>query len=362
MQTHCPPLKSFIIARVMKHMPASLPRNWIVFRLGRLGDVALCTGALEALARDFNLRFKVVTRDVLAPLFDHSPCVDEVIPVKEEDLTLAGFAAFASRLRSDHGDCAFLDLHGSLRSRLLAAFWPGQVRRYRKMSLERRLFLRCRSAGLSAALGRHNVPQRYYAALAAPRPAGELLPRVRLTAVETEAAAGCLGRLFPGGQPPVALHPFAAHPMKSWSAARWRELAALLEARGLPWICLGAGSEPSPFAGDERDLYNRLSLRESCALLSLCRALVSGDSGPMHLAGAVGTPVMALFGPTTREWGFFPAGARDHIFELPLDCRPCSLHGKDSCSLKGRCLDALPPLAIINAVLDLDPCNKPLEY
>jgi len=58
---------------------------------------------------------------------------------------------------------------------------------------------------------------------------------------------------------------------------------------------------------------------------------VTNDSGPMHLAAAAGVPVVAIFGATTRELGFFPYGPGHRVIEADLACRPCGLHGAREC-------------------------------
>ena len=58
---------------------------------------------------------------------------------------------------------------------------------------------------------------------------------------------------------------------------------------------------------------------------------VTNDSGPMHLAAAAGVPVVAIFGATTRELGFFPYGPGHRVVETDLACRPCGLHGAREC-------------------------------
>jgi ADP-heptose:LPS heptosyltransferase len=63
----------------------------------------------------------------------------------------------------------------------------------------------------------------------------------------------------------------------------------------------------------------------------------------MHLASAVDLPVLALFGPTTREWGFYPAGERDKVLELNLPCRPCSLHGARGNAKDCLCMRGIRP-------------------
>ncbi len=95
-----------------------------------------------------------------------------------------------------------------------------------------------------------------------------------------------------------------------------------------------------------------LTLQESGAALKRAAALISGDTGVMHMATAVGIPVVALFGPTVRQFGFFPYRAdRSSVIELPLDCRPCSAQGGPSCPLgHHRCLRAIAPETVFEAL------------
>jgi heptosyltransferase-2 len=85
-------------------------------------------------------------------------------------------------------------------------------------------------------------------------------------------------------------------------------------------------------------------LQATAALLQRSRALVSGDTGVMHMATGVGTPVVALFGPTVEAFGFFPYAGQTRVLELPLPCRPCSSQGGPRCPLgHHRCLVDIEP-------------------
>ena len=88
----------------------------------------------------------------------------------------------------------------------------------------------------------------------------------------------------------------------------------------------------------------RLGLQGTGALLRRAVAVVSGDTGVMHMAAAVGTPVVALFGPTVRPFGFFPYTSRAEVIELGLPCRPCSSKGGPRCPLgHHRCMLNITP-------------------
>lgn len=333
-------------------------------RLGALGDVALTTGVLEYWRRERDLRFTVITRQAFAPLFEGHPAVDRVVGVAPETLSLPRLVSLWRELAQEYAGQGLLDLHGTPRSFLLARFWQGQVRRFPKLALERRLFLLARQAGALPgaqwletrnrdALERWTVPQRYALALeeSAP-PVDALLPLMVLDAEEQARADSQLREAWPQGveKAAVALHPYATHANKAWPAHRWLELTKLLDAARIPWFVVGAAKKRVMDVPPERDFTSRTTLRETCALLARAGVLITGDSGPMHLASAVGTPVVALFGPTTSQWGFFPQGPKDTVLETDMPCRPCSLHGSAPCPHGLRCLEDIDAVRVMQAV------------
>lgn len=327
----------------------------VVIRLSALGDLVLITGVLDYWNRTRGCRFTVITRSGLESILDHHPAVKNVIALEKSQLAFPQILACFHSLAQRHRGAELVDLHGTLRTRLLSLVWKGPVRRYRKYGLERRLFLKSGGRLFRERLRRINVPQRYALALEETAPSRqELLPRIFLTPAEVEAGRIRLKGLCTeeGGRAPVALHPYATHPDKAWTEAHWRRLVTGLDALGIPWFVVGRGAAMSGLPA-ERDLTNRTSLRETCALLQASSVLITGDSGPMHLACAVGTPVLALFGPTTSEWGFFPAGKRDRVLEADLPCRPCTLHGQRQCRLEHACMSAITPEQVLDALRDM---------
>src|SRR5439155_25905500 len=96
----------------------------------------------------------------------------------------------------------------------------------------------------------------------------------------------------------------------------------------------------------------RLGLRESVEIIRRAAVLVTNDSAPLHFAQAVGTPTVAIFGPTLPSFGFAPRGPRDRVVELEgLPCRPCSAHGPPSCPLgHHRCMKSLRVEDVLQAI------------
>ena len=120
------------------------------------------------------------------------------------------------------------------------------------------------------------------------------------------------------------------------------------EDRGLAQqLAEGGGTRGGPI----ESAAGEFSLQETGALLGRARALVSGDTGVMHMATGVGTPVVALFGPTVGQFGFFPYRAPAVVLERPLDCRPCSATGTAHCPMgHHRCLGDIAPAEVAAAV------------
>jgi heptosyltransferase-2 len=149
----------------------------------------------------------------------------------------------------------------------------------------------------------------------------------------------------------IALAPGAAHHTKRWPLEYWQDLARRLAAAGYAIIAVGgtgdaaAGQAVCDAVGtSSTNAAGSFGLQGTGALLARCRALVSGDTGVMHMATAVGTPVVALFGPTVRPFGFFPYTRKAVVLERNLDCRPCTAHGSAECPLgHHHCLRQIEP-------------------
>jgi ADP-heptose:LPS heptosyltransferase len=325
----------------------------VAVRLSALGDVVLTTGVLDYWLRTRNMHFAVITRERFAPVFLRHPAVPAVLAVKDNEVSQNWYKS-ASELARAFGGLPLIDLHGTGRTLLLASMWKGKYSRYPKFGFARRLYRAFRLGRAEARLLAANVPQRYALALEdTPPPASALTPKLYLSDEERAEAAAFLASLdLP--RPFIALHPYATHENKAWPEEHWLALARLLTEVGLPYVVVGRSKTPFlKHLARDRDLTNQTSLRATIALLDAASALVTGDSGPMHMAGGVNTPVVALFGPTTRAWGFYPTGQRDIILEAPLPCRPCSLHGGKRCTRNRECLAAIGPETVLDAVRGL---------
>ena len=320
-------------------------KHMVAVRFSSMGDVVLTTGVLLDWHKKHGTMFTVITKEAFEPIFDHHPAVLNVIGFDENDLHGQTQAMNFRGLMEKYRDSPLLDLHRNLRSAMMARIWRDAIICYNKMSLARRLFLWSKGRFFGEELRRYNVPQRYALGLYDKEDvpsAAELRPCIFLSQDEKARAEEQLAPLRTEGAPLVALHPFATHDAKSWPVDVWLRFASLLRQEGIGYFWVGQGEE-LPEEENSRSFVNKTGLRELCALIGAADVLVTGDSGPMHIATATGTPALAMFGPTCREWGFFPSGEKDRVVQLDMPCRPCSLHGSGSCPRGNACITGITP-------------------
>lgn len=332
-------------------------KHMVAVRFSSMGDVVLTTGVLLDWHKKHGTMFTVITKEAFEPIFDHHPAVLNVIGFDENDLHGQTQAMNFRGLMEKYRDSPLLDLHRNLRSAMMARIWRDAIICYNKMSLARRLFLWSKGRFFGEELRRYNVPQRYALGLYDKEDvpsAAELRPCIFLSQDEKARAEEQLAPLRREGSPLVALHPFATHDAKSWPVDVWLRFASLLRQEGIGYFWVGQGEE-LPEEENSRSFVNKTGLRELCALIGAADVLVTGDSGPMHIATATGTPALAMFGPTCREWGFFPSGEKDRVVQLDMPCRPCSLHGSGSCPRGNACITGITPERMLDELKSMLP-------
>lgn len=140
----------------------------------------------------------------------------------------------------------------------------------------------------------------------------------------------------------IAIAPGSVWATKRWLAERYRELVRRLIEERFVVVMIGgkedlslreqitAGLAPSRII----NAMGTLTVLQSAELIRRCRLAVTNDSSPMHIAVAMRTPVVAIFGATVPEFGFAPVGERDQIVQTNgLPCRPCAIHGGNRCPI-----------------------------
>ncbi|MBI4324757.1 MAG: lipopolysaccharide heptosyltransferase II [Chloroflexi bacterium] len=363
-----------------------------------LGDAVMSTPALLRLrqARP-QAQITLLSPEKLADLWRHHPAIDTIMTFTRGEAVWQ----VARRLRSEQFHLAVV-LPNSWRSAL--EVWlaripqrlgysgqgrgilltqaieprPGAVRMRKRSAGEIRGLIRRSDAQTSP--GRdsaaHHLHQYLHltAALGAnPEP---LAPQLVVRAEETHEALTRFGLESdgPSARPLFGLNPGAEYgPAKRWPEDRF--VAAALEMRkqtNCRWIIFGgqddvelanrivariesadSGKPGGPARPTDRSVWNlagTTGLRELCALLKACRALLTNDTGPMHVAAAVGTPVVAPFGSTSPELTGpgLPGDPRHHLLQAAVPCAPCF---RRECPIDFRCMARLSVEQVVQALM-----------
>ncbi|MBI4432808.1 MAG: lipopolysaccharide heptosyltransferase II [Candidatus Omnitrophica bacterium] len=327
----------------------------LFIRLDRIGDLALSLPAVEAVKEQFpNAHLSLMTRSYTQDLLQGHPLLDEVIPYRYEKggrhRSLLGYWRFLKEIRRRNFDVVFI-LHPSTRSHLLPALAGIPYR----VGFDSRLpFLLTHRAADRRHEGKRHESEytldvvRAFGVQSSPDKKFE----IPLTAYDIQKPKS-------GGM--IALHPGASCPSKRWPQERYAELARQLKEKlGLPIALIGGkeemelGKALSSRLGDGVvDLTGRLSLRELTIFLKSCRLLISNDSGPVHVAAAVGTPVLTLFGRnaaglSAARWK--PLGAGHRIIQKDVGCVTCLAH---RCTINFECLKAISTEEVSATAVDM---------
>ena len=321
----------------------------LVIQTAFLGDVVLTTPLLARLAARHG-PVDVVTTPAATPLLETHPAVRQVITYDKRghDRGLARFRHLADQLAVTRYARVYLP-HRSWRSATLAL-----------------------AAHIPERIGFEDSPASFLYTTRVPRPK-RTHESIRLLALADAPPHGAR-------RPPVQLalteadrgaagHWLAAHgitgafvavaPGSIWGTKRWPRYAEFVAALGEPVVVLGSEADAALAAevaaaapGRAHSAAGALSLRESAAMIERATVLVTNDSAPLHLATGVGTPVVAVFGPTTPAQGFGPIGHGNRVVqESGLWCRPCSPHGPQHCPFGHHaCMEGIAVGRVLEAV------------
>jgi ADP-heptose:LPS heptosyltransferase len=182
-----------------------------------------------------------------------------------------------------------------------------------------------------------------------------------------------LREVNPDRRPMIVLHPGPTWPVREWPTERWHELAHLV-SRNTSAVTVKIGTDTDsmgrlrPLAAfpDVVDWTNQLDVTETVALLEQADALVGIDSGPLHIAGILGLPAVALFGPTFSHLTLHPR-SRATVITGDVDCLGChhapdgQLHWRTGCPHNIACMNAISAEDVFTALRGLQTFESSLS-
>lgn len=327
----------------------------LIIKPSSLGDIVHALPTAAALRRRFPAaKLTWLVKREWAEVLDGNPDIDAVLAV---DLSLGGWPTAIEKVRAGRFDLV-VDLQGLLRSAVLGWLSGAPVRIGFANGREGSpWFYTDRVAVPSSSL--HAVDRYLLVAKSLGLPADQLFPLVFPLPHDPVAEARVAALLTSEGIKTeavlIAMNPSARWDTKQWSAASFASVADHLQREAGACVVMIGGRAERP-RGEQVirhmrsapiDLVGKTTVKELIALLRRVGALITNDSGPMHLAAAVGTPVVALFGPTDpARTG--PYGDGHTVLRSGVACSPCFSRRCTNPSLM-ECLTAIRPRQVVEA-------------
>ncbi|QWR76656.1 lipopolysaccharide heptosyltransferase II [Candidatus Magnetomonas plexicatena] len=339
-----------------------------------MGDAVMTLPALRALRNAYkDSRISVLAKEAVLPLFENDPNVDALVKYAKTHEKLLGKLSLSSLLRAEKYDETILFQNAF--DAALVTFLAGIKKRTGYDRDARGLFLTKRIPINKQTLKLHHVS--YYLNLL--RETGivapYMLPWIYLTLAERLSARETLQPLK---RPIVGINPQAAYgSAKCWSADNYVSVInhIVTNLNGSVVIFGTDTSNKLPIdslkgivtENTYLDLTGKTGLRQLCALISECDAVITNDSGPMHIAYATATPLVAIFGSTSFELTGPPEIPKDCQHSFPyrvlhksLDCSPCFRRTCPHGHLK--CMTSITPDEVCEALRDILCTNKAVFF
>jgi len=330
----------------------------LILRLSSIGDILLSTPFIRQVRMTYaDAQIDFVLKKQYDDLLHFNPHINRIFWVEPEK-GKEGLRELRRRLQQEGYDYVF-DLHNNFRSRYLTHPLKATLKkRIHKDKIKQALLVWLKKNRYQKII---SIPRRYLQVAAGSRirDDGHGLEFFWKDRNELEVKALLKAYKLTGGF--IALAPGATYFTKRWPLEYFKILLQkILEQRKEKIVILGGQEDKESFkalniSGRVVNLTGKTSLLNTAIVLNQARALVSNDSGLMHMAAAVNTPLVAVFGSTVRELGFFPFRADSIVLEnKQLRCRPCSHLGRNQCPKKHfKCMTEIKPDLVYKSLKEL---------
>ncbi len=323
-----------------------------IFQTSFIGDSVLTTPLIKKTKKLFpDTKIVVITRPQTEDIFKPLPEVSEVILNDKRGWNkIAGVWKTARAIKKSGIDILLVP-HRSFRSALIA--WLSGVPVRIGFTSSEGWFLYTKTVPFSWMIHDAERNLSLLQGIAKEQFGGEKLS-MSFTPSAEENVARLLKDFNLEGKKLVGVHAGSAWPTKCWPMEYFVELISKLQTElGVQVVLVGGGKQDTDLGekicqlakGHAASLCGKTSLADLMALMKHLSLFITNDSGPMHIATAFDVPTLAIFGPTTRELGFFPYGQGHRVMEVKdLECRPCALHGGKKCPLGHfKCMKDITP-------------------
>lgn len=339
----------------------------LIIRFSSIGDIILASPLIRSIKSTYpEAQIDFLVRKDFADLVKYNPHLTNIIEF-DSSHNFKGLTKLAHRINKEKYDVV-IDIHNSLRSRYIR-FKSGASQKFiiNKRTIARFLLINFRWNVYNNVLSN---AQKYIdtASPLSVKDDGNSLEIFIPADIQSQVASKLNGLQLKNYKVIIGAAPSAKHNTKKWLAERYIELFTRIINEHNAFIMLFGGKEDKSetekivHSVNEKtagistvNFAGEFSLLETAAAFDYCNAVVTNDTGLMHLAAAHQRKVVAIFGPTVKEFGFFPFRTENIVVERNnLNCRPCTHIGSEECPKKHfKCMRDISPDDVYQAVLNI---------
>jgi heptosyltransferase II len=335
-----------------------------------LGDTILLAPMIESIKKKYaeDAEIYLILKKGLEPVFASDPRVAFIVSFDKRNTEkgLIGLLKMSKKIK-ELGLDVFINTHRSIRSGLLTrlcgvaktiGFEEARLSFSFKTSVPR--------------LGEHEVLKNHRLLCALDPVFADDYPKIEDSYklyIDKKSEAGVKDLLKEAGVENnfITIAPGSKWITKRWTSQGFSDLIQMLVSYKPCQIVLTGDEEDKVFVDEIIKLTGKipqhskivqfcgnLDLQSLFALIKRSDVLITNDSAPQHIAAGVGTPVVSIFGPTTKELGYYPFTNKARTIEATTDCRPCGSHGHRSCPKNiHECMNSIRAEEVFKAIMEV---------
>ena len=335
----------------------------LVLRLSSLGDVILTTPFLKYIKQKHpEAIIDYCTKSAYIPAIEDNPNINSIITLSDLP-DFKELRMLKKSIKSSNYDL-IIDAHNNFRTFYLKIFSGIKTLTFRKYSIRKFLLVKLKinlMKNLPPITVRYiNILGKFYT-----EPVNDnlLLPEI-ITQDKNRLSAETLfeNENIPGGRINICITASTNHFTKTYPAEYFAEVINKFDTGKFNFLLTGKNGDiaeiekiKSITGNNVYNLCDCLGIKELTEVMKKCQLVISGDTGPMHIAEALNIPLIMIAGSSVKEFGFYPQNQLSAVLEnTGLKCRPCSHIGRSSCP-EGhfKCMTEIKPSEIYNTAVNL---------
>lgn len=333
----------------------------LVIRFSSLGDIILTTPLIKLLKASFpGSEIHYLTKKMYSGVLKYNPHIKTIIDA-DDNADFAELKNLKSGIKNNNYDL-IVDAHNNLKTFYLKLFLKAKKLTFKKYSFRKFLLVNFK---INLMKNLTPITVRYcdiISSLTAKR-LNNHRPEIFTNSLSDQNAnKGLMYSIHEDKKITIGIVPSSNHFTKTYPAEKYIELINSFDSNKYKFLLFGKGNDRknielivSQTGGNVTNLCDILNINELAETMEKCSLIISGDTGPMHIAESLNIPLVMLAGSSVKEFGFYPQSQNALVMERDgLSCRPCSHIGRSYCPKDHfKCMNDLTPAAVSAKMLEL---------